>query len=116
MWWRSLSGRTLARSVGHLLKCPSSSSRKRSVGARLYRARRSSSIDAVPPHAQREVMDLELKGKVVFIPGGGGGIGLACARAFAREGAKVAIAGRSAEKLEAAVRALDAEGLIAHAE
>ncbi len=61
-------------------------------------------------------MDLELKGKVVFIPGGGGGIGLACARAFAREGAKVAIAGRSAEKLEAAVRALDAEGLIAHAE
>ena len=49
-------------------------------------------------------MDFDLRGKVVFIPGGSKGIGLACARAFALEGAKVAIAGRSAENLEAAGR------------
>lgn len=61
-------------------------------------------------------MELELKGKVVFIPGGSRGIGFACARAFALEGARVAIAGRSAENLEAAVRELAADDLMVHAE
>lgn len=61
-------------------------------------------------------MDLELRGRVVFIFGGSKGIGLACAKAFALEGAKVAIAGRSAQNLEAAVRELEAEGLKVHAE
>jgi NAD(P)-dependent dehydrogenase (short-subunit alcohol dehydrogenase family) len=36
-------------------------------------------------------MDLELKGKSVVICGGARGIGFACAEAFAREGARVAI-------------------------
>jgi len=61
-------------------------------------------------------MDLELQGKVVFIPGGSRGIGLACARAFALEGAVVAIAGRSADSLESAVRQLGEESLKVHAE
>jgi len=56
-------------------------------------------------------MDLELSGKVVLITGGSKGIGLACARAFHREGAKVAIVSRSAENLDAAKRSLADDGM-----
>src|SRR3954454_6127017 len=57
--------------------------------------------------SQQTDMDLGLAGKVVLITGGSKGIGLACARAFIAEGAKVAIASRSRDNLE---RALAASG------
>jgi len=47
-------------------------------------------------------MDLGLKDRKVLITGGSKGIGLACARAFVAEGAKVALVSRSKENLEKA--------------
>src|ERR1041385_6267360 len=47
-------------------------------------------------------MDLKLNGSIVLITGGSKGLGLACARAFIAEGARVAIASRSHENLEKA--------------
>src|SRR3546814_14623352 len=44
-------------------------------------------------------MDLDLNDKTVVITGGSKGIGLACARTFAAEGAKVVLAARSATDL-----------------
>ena len=41
-----------------------------------------------------------LKNKIVFISGASSGIGMACARAFAREGAKVILAARRRERIE----------------
>ncbi|KAI3590730.1 Oxidoreductase, short-chain dehydrogenase/reductase family [Cupriavidus sp. U2] len=51
-------------------------------------------------------MDLHLQGKSVFITGGTRGIGLACARTFAAEGAGVTIAGTTAESVGRAQRTL----------
>ena len=51
-------------------------------------------------------MDLELKGKNVLITGGSKGLGLACAKAFLAEGARVAIASRSQQNLDAARKTL----------
>jgi NAD(P)-dependent dehydrogenase (short-subunit alcohol dehydrogenase family) len=50
-----------------------------------------------------------LEGKVAVIYGGGGAIGGAAARAFAREGAKVFLAGRTLAKLERVAREISAE-------
>ena len=47
-------------------------------------------------------MELGLKGKVVFITGGSKGIGLACAQAFAAEGARIAICSRSRDNIDKA--------------
>jgi len=54
-------------------------------------------------------MDLQLQGKRALVTGGSRGIGLACARQLAREGCAVALAGRDAAALEAAVAAIEAE-------
>lgn len=49
---------------------------------------------------------MRLKGKTAFITGGNSGIGLATARRFIAEGAKVAITGRSQKTLDAAAAEL----------
>lgn len=55
-------------------------------------------------------MRLELEGTAVLVTGGSKGIGLACARAFAQEGARVAIASRSVANLDRAAATLAKEG------
>lgn len=57
-------------------------------------------------------MDLELAGKTVLVTGGSKGIGLACARQFRAEGARVAIVARSRAALDAAAAGI---GAFAHA-
>ena len=49
----------------------------------------------------------KLEGKIALIPGGNSGIGLATARRFVAEGARVAITGRDAATLAAAANELD---------
>lgn len=55
-------------------------------------------------------MDLGLKGKVIGITGGSTGIGETIALAYAEEGAKVAVCGRSMEKLETLKKKFDELG------
>lgn len=55
-------------------------------------------------------MDLNLKDKVVAVAGGTSGIGEAVAMAFAKEGCKVAVCGRSQSKIDAMQAAFQKEG------
>jgi NADP-dependent 3-hydroxy acid dehydrogenase YdfG len=58
----------------------------------------------------------KLSNKIALITGGGSGIGLATARLFLQEGARVAITGRTEAKLQQAAHALEAGNrLLAHA-
>jgi NAD(P)-dependent dehydrogenase (short-subunit alcohol dehydrogenase family) len=59
---------------------------------------------------------LRLKDKVALITGGNSGIGLATAKRFVEEGARVAITGRNLKTLEAAVRELGSEVLVMRAD
>lgn len=56
-------------------------------------------------------MDTGLKNKIVLITGGSKGIGLACAEAFARAGARVSITSRSTDNLNTARQQLAAKGI-----
>ncbi|MDF1599540.1 SDR family oxidoreductase [Mesorhizobium sp. YIM 152430] len=58
-------------------------------------------------------MDLGITGRHVLVTGGSKGIGLACARAFLDEGARVTIVSRSRENLEKAASILGDVGLVA---
>src|SRR5690348_4866467 len=59
--------------------------------------------------------DHALAGQRAIVVGGGSGIGLGCARALARDGALVTIAGRTEQKLVDATATLAEEGLdVAH--
>ena len=51
-----------------------------------------------------------LRGKVALVAGGYGGIGEACARALAQQGATTVVAGRDAGKAAATARALEGDG------
>ncbi|MCS6892535.1 MAG: short-chain dehydrogenase/reductase [Rhodovarius sp.] len=53
-------------------------------------------------------MDMQLAGRKVVITGGSKGIGLACAEAFAAEGAAIVISARDQERLAAAASGLSA--------
>jgi len=53
---------------------------------------------------------MRLENKVALVTGGGSGIGEAAAVLFAREGARVAVLGRTAEKLEETVKRIEEAG------
>lgn len=57
---------------------------------------------------------MEFEGKVAIVYGGGGVIGGAVAKAWAREGAHAFLAGRTVGKLEAVARDIEATGGRAH--
>src|SRR5207249_4690481 len=56
-------------------------------------------------------MDLQLQGKSALVTGSTAGIGLAIARGLAREGAGVIINGRTAQRVDQSVAALNKAGV-----
>jgi 3-hydroxy acid dehydrogenase/malonic semialdehyde reductase len=61
-------------------------------------------------------MSMSLKNKIVFITGASSGIGAACARQFAQQGARLLLCARRHEKVAALAKQLEAEfNITAHA-
>lgn len=67
-----------------------------------------------PPFADPPYPANIFAGQTVLVSGGGSGMGLAMARAFAQGGARVAVMGRNLEKAQTAARELAALGVSAH--
>src|SRR5881628_2435237 len=65
---------------------------------------------------QEPMMSQRFKDKVAVVTGGNSGIGLATAKAFVREGARVAITGRSDTTLQAAQTELGPDALVIKAD
>lgn len=63
-----------------------------------------------PTIAPRAFRDDLLQDKTVLVTGGGSGLGLSMARAFAAHGARVAITGRTPERLQTGAEQIDATG------
>ncbi|MCG0582774.1 SDR family NAD(P)-dependent oxidoreductase, partial [Burkholderia cenocepacia] len=78
---------------------------------RQRRAPRASCVHGQLTGSQENIMQ-RFEGKTVLVTGGNSGIGLAAAKGFAAEGARVVITGRDAETLEAARQTLG-EGALA---
>lgn len=55
-------------------------------------------------------MEVDLKDRVIIVTGGGGAIGSAMAKAFAKNGAKVVVSGRTESKLQTVVEEIRANG------
>jgi 3-oxoacyl-[acyl-carrier protein] reductase len=62
------------------------------------------------PESTPRASEREFDGKVAVVTGGGAGIGYAIARAFSRQGARVAIAGRTRDTLTRSAAAIEREG------
>src|SRR5438477_5301935 len=56
--------------------------------------------------SHESVMDLHLTGKIAMVGGASKGLGLAVARALAEEGARVSMASRNGDAIEAAAAAI----------
>jgi NADPH:quinone reductase-like Zn-dependent oxidoreductase len=68
-------------------------------------------VFATAAETRRKEKQMRLQGKNALITGGNSGIGLATARLFAAEGARVAITGRNQETLNAAIKELGPNAL-----
>jgi NAD(P)-dependent dehydrogenase (short-subunit alcohol dehydrogenase family) len=68
-------------------------------------------VQATDPTRRNPDMDLGLSGRKVIVTGASRGIGFAIARAFAEQGAAVAICARAAGALESARKELEAQGV-----